>query len=103
MYALITAEVHRIKGEYAKAQDTYDIAIEKARSVGSINVVGVANELAMKFYMSRKMERAAKVLYVVCCVMHNANVLAVILSRGKICLLFLGCIREDQAIRVQVR
>ena len=43
------------------AQDAYDSAIEKARDAGMLSVAGVANELAMKFYMSRKMERAAKV------------------------------------------
>lgn len=61
MYTLVTAEVHRIKGEYAKAQDVYDSAIDMAKSAGNINVVGVANEQAMKFYLGRKMERAAKV------------------------------------------
>ena len=42
-------------------QDLYDTAIEKARATGFLNVLGVANELAMKFYLARKMDRAAKV------------------------------------------
>jgi hypothetical protein len=58
---LVRAEVARIKGDYTTAQDAYDSAIEKARDAGALNVAGVANELAMKFYIARKMERAAKV------------------------------------------
>lgn len=55
------AELARIKGDFAKAQDLYDVAIERARATEYINVLGMANELAMKFYLLRKMERAAKV------------------------------------------
>ncbi len=51
----------RIEGDNAKAQDLYDTAIEKSRASSYLNVLGVANELAMKFYLNRKMHRAAKV------------------------------------------
>jgi PAS domain S-box-containing protein len=62
-YLLIQAEQARIDGNITEAMDLYDNAIASARENGYVNNVGLANELAAKFYLANGREKIAKIYF----------------------------------------
>src|SRR5260370_29081026 len=52
--ALVSAEIARIEGRILDAEQLYEQAIRSARGNGFVHNEGVANELASRFYASRR-------------------------------------------------
>ncbi|MDB6156044.1 MAG: hypothetical protein JWL90_4497, partial [Chthoniobacteraceae bacterium] len=59
-YALVSAELARIRGDDPKAADFYEQAIRSAHENGFVPNEGIAYELAFRFYMERGFEVSAK-------------------------------------------
>jgi len=66
-YLLITAEIARIEGQYLKAIELYDRAIESAKAHEYIQDEAIANELAAKFYLGRNRLKIAKIYLMDAC------------------------------------
>ncbi|MUG95683.1 AAA family ATPase [Scytonema sp. UIC 10036] len=59
-YILVAAEMSRISGQWYKAMDLYDQAIESARKNEFIQNEALSNELAAKFWLERGKEEFAQ-------------------------------------------
>lgn len=66
-YLLIAAEIARIEGQYLKAIELYDRAIESAKANEYIQDEAIANELAAKFYLERNRLKIAKIYLIDAC------------------------------------
>lgn len=53
-YALVRAETARIEGRDGDAASLYDEAIRASRTQGAVQIEGLANELAGRFYLRRR-------------------------------------------------
>lgn len=58
-YALISAEMNRVKGDHTLAQDFYEIAIEAAGTYKFLQLEALAHELAAAFYRERRLRTPA--------------------------------------------
>lgn len=59
-FALVSAELARLKGQTEDAQTFYETAIQTARQAGQIQNEALANELAARFYDSRELKTPAQ-------------------------------------------
>ena len=59
-FALVSAELARLRGEDAEAIKLYEQAIQSAGHYGAVHKEAIANELAAAFYRSRGIEAAAR-------------------------------------------
>ncbi|GAB4281165.1 MAG: AAA family ATPase [Oscillatoriaceae cyanobacterium] len=60
-YLLVAAEMARLSGDWEKAMDLYDAAIEAAGANEYPQEAGLANELAAKFWLAKGKEKFAKI------------------------------------------
>ncbi|HEY9753827.1 MAG TPA: AAA family ATPase [Oculatellaceae cyanobacterium] len=58
-YALLSAEIARVRGNHLDAQNYYERAIDAARKNGLIHIEAFANELAGRYYLARGARTAA--------------------------------------------
>jgi PAS domain S-box-containing protein len=52
-YALLSAEIARVRGEHLEAQNYYEQALEAAHKNGLVHIEALASELAGRYYLSR--------------------------------------------------
>ncbi len=63
-FYLVQAELYRVNANYAKAEEFYDKAIEKAYENDYVNEAAIANELAAKCYMRQDKQKLASLYFI---------------------------------------
>jgi predicted ATPase/signal transduction histidine kinase/CheY-like chemotaxis protein/tRNA A-37 threonylcarbamoyl transferase component Bud32 len=63
-YYLTEAELNRVTGEYKRAAQLYDRAIETAYENEYVNEAAMANELAARFYLENNHDRIASLYFI---------------------------------------
>ncbi len=62
--ALVAAEIARVEGRTADAEQFYEQAIEAAQDCGLINLEALSNELASRFYADRGLQKISRLLLI---------------------------------------